>query len=63
VLLRTRRRWGPAYRVDDGTGQESDCLLPADMLGFEMLRVEHAVELEQIERPAGLPMVRATSCG
>jgi hypothetical protein len=52
-----------AYRVEDGSGQESDCLLPADVLSFEMLRVEQAVELQRVERPAELPMVRATGCG
>jgi hypothetical protein len=52
-----------AHRVEDASGQESDCILPADVLGFEMLRVDEPVVPGRVDRPVELPMVRATSCG
>ena len=52
-----------AYRVEDASGQTTDCMVPPDVLGFEMLRVEQPVVLERVERPEGLPMLEARSCG
>jgi hypothetical protein len=51
-----------AYRLEDDSDYELDCIIPPNVLAFEMLRVDEPAEPERIERPAELPMVQALSC-
>jgi hypothetical protein len=52
-----------AYRVEDDSDHEFDCILPPDVLSFEMLRVDAPAAEETLQRAPDLPMVQAASCG
>lgn len=52
-----------AYRVEDDSDHQFDCILPPDVLSFEMIRVDSSTEPVRVERPAELPAMRTLTCG